>query len=168
MWLSAEETTVFDNALVVIGHLYRTGRVHIRLGRLLHEQSSLEINYFIDKNQSQISNSDVTTKEREKSELSSTKIVLTASEIDEHKRQLTFCNVDLPNNMPHMKILLEEQLKLLQTIGGIYSTFIQLETIGHPNYQLKDEQYKIYDGNSKTLYISSKVLFYELFCFNQM
>jgi hypothetical protein len=181
MWLSAEETTVFDNALVTMEHLYKTGTINIRLRHLLHEESSLEINYLIDKIQpkkidGENSNEGANNKGEEKhqlddssdeeEELRSDKIKLTLSmlDIDDHKRQLTFCNVDLPENMSHMKILLDEQLKLLKLIGNIYSTFKKLEMAGHPNYQLKQKHYRIYNRTSKTVCVvfvnCSKIFLY--------
>ncbi|CAF5060919.1 unnamed protein product, partial [Rotaria sp. Silwood1] len=164
MWLSTEEATVFDNALVVMAHLYKTGEVTIRLRHLLHEESSLKINYLIDKIQpktvsAQITNEETNDKNEEEQknsdssddeeESKTNKMKITVSmfdfDIDEHKRQLTFCNVDLPANMSHIKILLDEQLKLLKLLGNIYSTFIKLEMSGHPNYQLTNKRYKIYN-----------------------
>ncbi|CAF5137247.1 unnamed protein product, partial [Rotaria magnacalcarata] len=47
MWLSAEETTVLDNALLTMEHLYKTGKVQIRLRHLMNEQSYFEIIYSI-------------------------------------------------------------------------------------------------------------------------
>ncbi|CAF3638497.1 unnamed protein product [Rotaria sp. Silwood1] len=169
MWLSTEEATVVDNALVVMTHLYKTGEVTIRLRHLLHEESSLEINYLIDKIQPKTLDVKITNEvtndksdEEQKNDDSSddeeeskpdkmkTTVSMFDFDIDDHKRQLTFCNVDLPANMPHIKILLDEQLKLLKLIGNIYSTFIKLEISGHPNYQLKNKRYKIYDSRSKS------------------
>ncbi|CAF4785784.1 unnamed protein product, partial [Rotaria sp. Silwood2] len=49
MWLSAEETTVLDNALITMEHLYKTGKVKICLRRLMNEQSYFEMIYSIDK-----------------------------------------------------------------------------------------------------------------------
>lgn len=155
LWLSVEETTVFDNALVVMEHLYKTGTVHIRLRHLLHEESSLQIDYFIEKTQGKPSNvEDNHTRSNDDEEDESTKdqiqVTLSMFDIDDHKRQLTFCNVDLPENMSHMKILLDEQLKLLKLIANIYSTFIKLEMSGHPNYQLKNKRYHIFHPTSKS------------------
>ncbi|UJR16744.1 hypothetical protein I4U23_003644 [Adineta vaga] len=136
MWLSAEETTVFDNALVVMTHLYKTGQVAIRLRHLLHEQSSLEIHYFIDKTQSTTSNTEmIGRKERnyessddeEESKVDKIKTTLSMADIEDHK---------------------QEQLKLLKLIGDIYSTFIKLEMSGHPNYQLTSKRYKIYSSKN--------------------
>ncbi|CAF4843259.1 unnamed protein product, partial [Rotaria sp. Silwood1] len=177
MWLSTEEATVVDNALVVMTHLYKTGEVTIRLRHLLHEESSLEINYLIDKIQPKTLDVKITNEvtndksdEEQKNDDSSddeeeskpdkmkTTVSMFDFDIDDHKRQLTFCNVDLPANMPHIKILLDEQLKLLKLIGNIYSTFIKLEISGHPNYQLKNKRYKIYDSRNPidTVFFTSR------------
>lgn len=160
MWLSAEETTVFDNALVLMEHLYKTGTIKIRLRHLLNEESSLEISYFIDKTQQRKINidndnqgktrrkqKDDTSSDDEEEESKSDKIKTTLSmaDIADHRRQLTFCSVDLPENMAHRKILLNGQLNLLKLIENIYSTFIKLEMSGHPHYQLKNKHYKIHN-----------------------
>ncbi|CAF5041192.1 unnamed protein product, partial [Rotaria magnacalcarata] len=44
------------------------------------------------------------------------KYTLTKTDIDDHKRQLTFCQVDLQEDMIDKKILLDEQLKLFKLI----------------------------------------------------
>lgn len=166
MWLSAEETTVFDNALVLMEHLYKTGTIKIHLRHLLNEESSLEISYFIDKIQQRKIKSDddnqgITRRtqeddnssdddEKEEPKSDKIKTTLSMADIADHRRQLTFCSVDLPENMAHMKILLNGQLKLLKLIGNIYSTFIKLEMSGHPHYQLKNRQYKIYNETGET------------------
>ena len=176
LWLSAEETNVFDNALVVMEHLYKTGIIHIHLRHLLHEESFLRINYFIDKSQgrkfSEKENENIADtvndgsneEYKEESTIDKMKITLSMFDIDDHKRQLTFCNVDLPENMSHIKILLNEQLELLKLITNIYSTLIKLEMSGHPNYQLKNKQYKIYDSKSKTRTNKNKFVFSLLSC----
>ncbi|CAF1558203.1 unnamed protein product [Didymodactylos carnosus] len=81
------------------------------------------------------------------------KLTLSMADIDDHKRQLTFCNVDL-HNMPHKKILLNEQLKILNIIEKINSVLLELEISGHPEYQLRSEKYDIYDrtGEFETNY----------------
>ena len=73
------------------------------------------------------------------------KFNLPMADIDDHKRQLTFCNIDLQDNMAHTKVLLDEQLNLLKVIERIYSLLIKLEVSGHPNYQLKEEKFEIFD-----------------------
>ncbi|CAF4535916.1 unnamed protein product, partial [Rotaria sp. Silwood2] len=57
-------------------------------------------------------------------------VTLSKTDIDDHKRQLTFCNVDLQQDMFAKKILLNEQLKLLHVIDKIYSIFIKFEMAG--------------------------------------
>ena len=149
MWLSADETTVLDNALIMMEHLYRTGVIHMRLRRLMDEDSYFEIDYSINKIQASTTSSDeqpnqwdddarVQRNEREK-----IKFTLSRSEIEDHKRQLTFCNVDLQENMVYKKILLTEQLKLLQLVENMFSTLVKLEMAGHPDYQLREESHEI-------------------------
>jgi hypothetical protein len=157
MWLSAEITTVLDNALITMEHLYKTGTVNIHLKGLMNEQSYFEIEYFIDKFQTQLfrassvgSNEETEeTVEKEQQEMEKIKFNLSMTDIDDHKRQLTFCNVDLQQNMPHTKILLNEQLKLLSVIEKIFLVLGKLEMSGHPNYQLKEEKYEIFDKAGK-------------------
>lgn len=45
MWLSAEETSTLDNALVTMEHIYKTGIITIRLGRLINKPSYFQIEY---------------------------------------------------------------------------------------------------------------------------
>ncbi|CAF2171203.1 unnamed protein product, partial [Rotaria magnacalcarata] len=171
MWLSAEETTIFDNALVTMKHLYKTGVVHIRLRHLLDEKSDLEIDYSNNKNQDTTMNRANSNREDEQEANNNqddtdeeydddddneeeffkdnVKYTLTKTDIDDHKRQLTFCQVDLQEDMIDKKILLDEQLKLFKLIDEIFSLFIKLEMIGHPNYQLRDRHFKIYPRNNK-------------------
>jgi hypothetical protein len=155
MWLSAEETTMLDNALITMEHIYKTGLVNIRLRRLMNEQSYFEIEYSIDKttiymNSENNFDSDDEIQQREK-----IKFLLSMADIDDHKRQLTFCNVDLQQKMIYKKKLLNEQLKLLQIIEKIYSILLKLEMAGHPHFQLKEEVYEIYDRYGKILYRQS-------------
>lgn len=146
MWLSAEETTMFDNALITMEHLYKSGIIKIHLRRLMNEQSCFEIEYSIGKkvividNNSDLDNEDDVENQHEK-----LKVILSAADIDDHKRQLTFCNVDLQQKMAHKQILLREQLKLLEIIEKIYSILLKLEMVGHPHFQLRDNQYEIFD-----------------------
>ena len=150
MWLSAEETTVLDNALITMQHLYRSGIVHIQLRRLINEESKLEVEYSINKIQT-INNTDLENTTDETDEIAQEEkpgkiqFTLTLPEIDDHKRQLTFCNVDLSEEMKINKLLLNEQLKLLDLISNIHSTMIQLEIAGHPEYQLKKETLMLSD-----------------------
>jgi hypothetical protein len=162
LWLSREEGTAIDNALITMEHLYRTGTVKIRLRRLMNEQSYFEIGYAINKVQTDASqgthaeddeyvqhNQEEEQQQQRKSEL--LKFTLSMSDIDDHKRQLTFCNVDLQENMLYKKILLNEQLKLLKIVENIYAIHAKLEMAGHPDYQLKDEDYEIHDRTGKKL-----------------
>ncbi|CAF4220855.1 unnamed protein product, partial [Rotaria sp. Silwood2] len=145
MWLSTEETTMLDNALITMEHLYKTGIVNIHLKHLINEESYFEIEYSIGKVSTQITN-----KEDEKiQQQEKLTFTLSMTDIDDHKRQLTFCNVDLQQNMINKKILLNEQLKLLYTIEKIYLILVKLEKTGHPNFQLKEYNYEIYDRTSK-------------------
>ena len=144
MWLSTEVLTVLDNALVTMEYLYKTGTVTVHLNRLINEQSYFDIEYFIDKIQTSMNQ---TTDELNIKHEETTKIKfnLPMADIDDHKRQLPFCNIDLQDNMAHTKVLLDEQLNLLKVIERIYSLLIKLEVSGHPNYQLKEEKFEIFD-----------------------
>ncbi|CAF2108222.1 unnamed protein product [Rotaria magnacalcarata] len=148
MWLSAEATTMLDNALITMEHLYKAGTVQIRLRNLMNEQSYFEIVHSIDTlstefNSSNESNSGEKDKHIQQKE--TIKFTLSMADIADHKRQLTFCNVDLKQYMIDKKILLEEQLKQLDTIEKIYLMLLKLEKAGHPNFQLKEYNYEIYD-----------------------
>jgi len=147
-----EDTTMLDNALIMMEHLYKTGVVHIRLRRLINEQSQYEIEYSIDKI------SDPTNVQQE-----SIKYSLSMTDIDDHRRQLTFCTSDLLTDMPYKTLLLTEQLKLLQIIERIFSTLIKLEISGHPEYQCFEEHYQIHDihGNAyKFIYFLKSFVFF--------
>ncbi|CAF4187948.1 unnamed protein product, partial [Rotaria magnacalcarata] len=148
MWLSAEATTILDNALITMEYLYKTGTVQIRLRNLMNEQSYFEIAYSIDTLTTEFSRSnefDCDEKDKNIQKQDTTKATLSMDDIEDHKRQLTFCNVDLKQYMIDKKILLEEQLKLLDTIEKIYLMLLKLEKAGHPNFQLKEYSYDIYD-----------------------
>ncbi|CAF1200998.1 unnamed protein product [Adineta steineri] len=153
MWLSAEETTMLDNALITMEHIYKTGFVNIHLRRLMNAQSYFEIEYSIDKVSAPIKETndsdsdeqfeyeaDDEVQQREK-----IKFTLSMADIDDHKRQLTFCNVDVQQNMIYKKVLLNEQLLLLKLIEKIYLILVKLETAGHPNFQLRKDNYEIHD-----------------------
>jgi hypothetical protein len=162
MWLSTEVTSVLDNALITMEYLYKSGTVSVHLKRLMNEQSYFEIEYSVDKMQTQIlrmvsaeddeENQDMIEKEQRQTE--KIKFNLSMADVDDHKRQLTFCNIDLQQNMAHTKILLNEQLKILRVIEKIYSVLVKLEMSGHPNYQLKEEKYEIFDKTSKLNFVS--------------
>jgi hypothetical protein len=161
MWLSTEVTTVLDNALITMEYLYKTGTVSVHLKRLMNEQSYFEIEYSIDKIQTQIvrilsTEDDEETENQIKEEQRETekiKFNLSMADVDDHKRQLTFCNIDLQQNMAHTKILLNEQLKLLKVIEKIYLILVKLEMSGHPNYQLKEEKYEMFDKAGKLNFV---------------
>jgi hypothetical protein len=144
MWLSAEETTGLDNALITMKHLYESGTVDIHLRHLMNEQSYFKIEYSIDKIQGQ-TQPELAQKESEK-----IKFPLSIADIDDHKRQLTFCNVDVEQNVFYKKTLINGQLKLLKTIEEIYSILTKLEMAGHPDFQLIEKQYEINLRNGKT------------------
>ncbi|CAF3895235.1 unnamed protein product [Rotaria sp. Silwood1] len=141
MWLSTEETTVLDNALITMEHLYKNGNVNIYLQHLIKKSSYYEISYSIDRIETGIEkvndeNNQIKTKKIE--------FLLSMSDIDDHKRQLTFCNVDVQQNLIYKKVLINGQLKLLKTIENIYHIYTKLELVGHPDYQLRDENYEIH------------------------
>ncbi|CAF4349497.1 unnamed protein product, partial [Adineta steineri] len=133
MWLSTEETTVLDNALITMEHFYKNGIVNIYLQHLTRKSSYYEVVYLIDRIQvEQITESD------------RIQFQLSMSDIDDHKRQLTFCNVDVQTNLIYKKTLINGQLKLFQIIENIYHILTKLELSGHPDYQLRDEHYEIH------------------------
>jgi hypothetical protein len=76
--------------------------------------------------------------------------LLAMPDIEDHKRQLTFCNVDAQQNLIYKKALINGQLKLLKTVDNIYQTLTKLELAGHPDYQLRDEHYEIHLQQGKT------------------
>ncbi|CAF5138873.1 unnamed protein product [Rotaria sp. Silwood1] len=150
MWLSAEETTVLDNALITMEHLYKSGTVDIHLQHLTREQSYYKIGYSIDRIQVGINtvrdenNRNQQGEENNRMEAKRIPFQLSMSDIDNHKRQLTFCNVDAQQNLVYKKALINGQLKLLQTIENIYRIFTKLELGGHPDYQLRDVHYEVH------------------------
>ncbi|CAF1212894.1 unnamed protein product [Rotaria sp. Silwood1] len=150
LWLSAEETTVLDNALITMEHLFKNGTVDIRLRRLTRQQSYYEIGYSIDRIQVGMkkvrdeNDANQQSKENDGIETKKIQFQLSMSDIDDHKRQLTFCNVDVQQNLIYKKALINGQLKLLKTVENIYHMFIKLELGGHPDYQLRDEHYEIH------------------------
>ncbi|CAF1619663.1 unnamed protein product, partial [Didymodactylos carnosus] len=145
MWLSMDESTTLDNALITMEHLYKTGTVHIYLQRLINQQSRVEIKYYIEKRRNTNPNDDNNVDGKQEKNEEKLEVIMTMSDIYEHKRQLTFSNVDLTDNMLHKRLLLNEQLKVLNVVEKIYSILSKAETSGHPVYQLKNEKYEIYD-----------------------
>ncbi|CAF4698292.1 unnamed protein product, partial [Rotaria sp. Silwood2] len=71
------------------------------------------------------------------------KFLLSMSDIDDHKRQLTFCYANVQQNLTSNKALINGQLKLLEIIENIYHMLTKLELDGHPDYQLRDKHYEI-------------------------
>jgi hypothetical protein len=161
MWLSTDETAVLDNALITMEHLYRTGVVHFHLRRLINEKSHFSIEYSIDKIPTSImttisSDENENAQDNDEQHLSThdkgkIEFMLAMSDVDDLKRQLTFCNVDLQENMLFKKVLLNEQLILLNLVDKIHSMMIKLEMAGHPDYQLKDETLQLFNLTGSTI-----------------
>ncbi|CAM4822618.1 unnamed protein product [Rotaria magnacalcarata] len=147
MWLSAEETTVLDNALITMEHLYKSGSFRVYLRHLTRKPSYYEVGYVIERIQGGIKKAPGDDDKQEVNDeiIQAKKIqfLLSMSDIDDHKRQLTFCNVDVQQNLIYKKALINGQLKLLQTVENIYHILTKLELAGHPDYQLRDESYDI-------------------------
>ena len=140
LWLSTEETTMLNNALITMEHLYKTGVVNIRLRRLMNDESHYDIEYFIHKASERTDNDG-----HEEICFAKLPFLLSMADVNDHKRQLTFGSVDLPENMMHKTVQLKEQLKLLHIVEQIFATLIKLEIAGHPYYQFKDERFEIHD-----------------------
>jgi hypothetical protein len=127
----------------------------------MNEQSYFEIEYSINKIQTDTSRRTTSDdddeyeqdneEEQEQNKSKILKFTLSMGDIDDHKRQLTFCNVDLQENMFYKKILLNEQLKLLKIVENIYTILVKLEMAGHPEYQLREDIYDIHDRTGKKL-----------------
>lgn len=156
MWISAEETTVLDNALITMEHLFKTGNVYIYLRHLMNEQSYFDIRYSIERIRDQTS----TNTERKDNQIS---MILSMDEINDHKRQLTFGNAGVEENLIYKKSLINGQLKLLEIVEKIYTNLIKLELAGHPDYQLREEHYTIDLYSSKR---KRERVLDELFCFS--
>ncbi|CAF1176839.1 unnamed protein product [Adineta ricciae] len=128
LWLSNEDATMLDNALVMMEYFYKTGVVNIHLQRLINKQSHYDIEYSIGSdNKQQI------------------KSTMPMTDVADHRRQLTFCTSDLLVNEAYRKDLITEQLKLLEVVERVFSIQVKLENSGHPKYQCKEEHYQIYD-----------------------
>jgi hypothetical protein len=151
MWLSEEQTSVLDNALITMEHLYKSGTVNIHLRRLMNEQSYFEINYTIDRIQGQ-----------EMNNRQEVKRTLSMADVDDHKRQLIFCKVDVEQNKRYKESVIKGQLELLQKVEKIYSNLIKLELSGDPDYQLHEEQYTIdlqFSKNNRFYQLNSFLIF---------
>lgn len=148
LWLSSEETTVLDNALITMEHIYRSGIVNIFLNHLARKPSYYEIVYWIDR----VENGDECDPQLANNRGKVTKTIslsLSMSDIDNHKRQLTFCNVDFQESLIYKKFLINGQLKLLQKIEDIYYMYAKLESAGHPDFQIYEKHDEIHLVNSK-------------------
>jgi hypothetical protein len=159
LWLSTEDITMLDNALIIMEHLYKTGVVNIRLQRLINEQSHYDIDYSIDKISNQVMRSNdsgdeqhVDSGNNEGIQQEQIKFTLSMADIDDHRRQLTFCTSDLLDNMAHKTLLLTEQLKLLQMVEEVFSIHMKLEISGHPDFQCTEVHYEIHDRYGMMLY----------------
>ena len=146
-------------------YLYKTGIVSVHLLHLKDEKSYFDMEYAVDKMQplivqrlgSEVMDEVENHMNQEQRNIDKSKILLSMADVDDHKRQLTFCNTDLQQNMSHTKILLNEQLKLLKVMEKIYLILLKLERSGHPNYQLKKTTYKMFDEAGKC---TLRTLFY--------
>lgn len=138
MWLSTDTTAVLDNALITMEYLFRSGKVSFFQNRLLSKTSYYEVKYSIDR----ISNTPQSsaTSRQPNADEESDKIMFTLdiSDVDDHKRQLTFCNVDV-DEKSSQKVLVSGQLAILDIAGKIFSMYCELEALGHPDYQLRKE-----------------------------
>ncbi|CAF1683350.1 unnamed protein product, partial [Rotaria magnacalcarata] len=165
LWLSTADTTMLDNALIMMEHLYKTGIVNIRLQRLINEQSHYYIDYSIDKISDQtmrINHTDgkqhAGSENDESIQQEQLKFTLSMDDVDDHRRQLTFCTSDLLDNMVYKTLLLIEQLKLLQMVEKVFFIHVKLEISGHPDFQCTEEHYEIYDlhGHIKSILTNTK------------
>ena len=139
MWLTTKETSVLDNALIMMVHLYKNATVHITLQELVRKSSFYEIHYSID----QIHRGEVQQDQPMAQQTKKIDLILSMSDIENHKRQLTFCNVDTQQSLIYKKALINGQLKLLKVIDNIYQILQKLELAGHPDYQLHRKEYEI-------------------------
>ncbi|CAF1142456.1 unnamed protein product, partial [Adineta ricciae] len=139
MWLSTKETSVLDNALIMMVHLYKNATVHITLQELVRKPSFYEIHYSID----QTYRGEVQQDQPIEQQVKKIDLILSMSDIENHKRQLTFCNVDTQQNLIYKKALINGQLKLLKAMDHIYQILLKLELAGHPDYQLHQKEYEI-------------------------
>ncbi|CAF1233456.1 unnamed protein product [Didymodactylos carnosus] len=168
LWLSTDEISTLDNALITMGRLYKSGKIDIHLKHLIDEKSYFELNYSIEKIRHMttlhdIDNISVSPLQQQQSlmrryysnEIEKINFTMSQSDIIDHKRQLTFCNVDL-QNMSHKKLMLDGQLQILKIIENIFSLLIRLESVGHPHYQMKIMSYDISDKNGDLSLIMKK------------
>ncbi|CAF1244594.1 unnamed protein product [Didymodactylos carnosus] len=147
-WLSTDASTL-ENAVITMEHLYKTGVVHVHLRQLLGDNSYFEITYHIKK-----------TSKNDDMERDNICCKMSMLDFADHKRQLTFSNVDLVD-MSSKKVMLVEQLELLKIIEKIYTLLQKLENLGHPHYQAIVKQYNIDDepGKLSSILDSLKVIY---------
>lgn len=152
LWLTADETTVLDNALITMEHLYRTASTQIQLHRLVGKTSSYEVSYSIERFQDRTNNTLNKEPNENKSKVTM-QFVMSMSDVDDHKRQLTFCNVETQQNLVSKKSMIDGQLRLLKALEEIFQICKRLESAGHPDYQLRDQ------GNGITFQLGSFLRF---------
>lgn len=138
LWLTADETTVLDNALITMEHLYRTASVRIHLRRLVGKTTFYEVSYSIDRLQDETNNMSAKEQNENRAKVSM-QLVMSMSDVDDHNRQLTFCNVETQQSLAYKKSMIDGQLRLLKTMEQIYQICKRLELAGHPDYQLRDQ-----------------------------
>lgn len=142
MWLAADATAVLDNALIVMEYLFKSGEAAFFLNHALNKPSFYELKYSLE--QHRHPNQEDGEAQRLVGPVQPERNTFTLSmlDIDDHKRQLTFGNVDLEEKTPR-KYLVEGQLQLLKILDQIFSMYKQLELAGHPNFQLRQETLQI-------------------------
>ena len=137
MWLSTDTTAVLDNALITMDHLYKTGSVCFFQNRILNKPSYYEVHYSIDRIPNSSENSRSSARPDAYQKEDKLMFRLGIADVDDHKRQLTFCNVGVEEDKKR-KVLVDGQLEVLNVVGEIFSVFNELEAVGHPHHQLKD------------------------------
>lgn len=142
MWISSDESSSADNALLTMEHLFKTGKVHIHLRHLMNEPSYFKVHYSIDREQGK--------------DIPST---LSMNELDDHKRQLIFGNADVDENIVYRRALIDGQLKVFEAVDKIYTNLMKLELSGHPDYQLYEVQYDVHLHLSKQEFSLQKIEF---------
>lgn len=149
MWLTADETAVLDNALITMENLYRTGKVSIHLQYLLDKPSYYEITYALRRTSSSMRNDEGEADNDDYRDNEGPRYTLGMPDIDDHKRQLTFCNVNVQENLATKTPLVNGQLTLLDVVNDIFRVYKELESVGHPDFQLKEDTLDIHLEQSK-------------------
>ncbi|CAF1475962.1 unnamed protein product [Didymodactylos carnosus] len=142
-WLSSDSSSL-ENAIIIMEYLYKTGTIYVFLKHLVGEKSYFEIRYYLEPH-----DSDSTDQDHESPPKKKTHQIMSMTDFADHKRQLTFCNVDV-SDVAQKKIMLVQQLKLLKRLENLFSSLISLENQGHPQYQDQCIVYTIGD-NSRAL-----------------